>query len=79
MGGRRTAAPVFIVASLRDHKTHQGPRHFERHPVLLVPPARFELTTCGLGNRRSILLSYGGTPPSYGAGVGGSMTHAVAW
>ena len=29
--------------------------------LLLVPPARFELTACGLGNRRSILLSYGGT------------------
>ncbi len=26
----------------------------------LVPPARFELTACGLGNRRSIRLSYGG-------------------
>lgn len=29
--------------------------------MLVVPPARFELTACGLGNRRSIRLSYGGT------------------
>jgi hypothetical protein len=25
-----------------------------------IPPARFERAACGLGNRRSILLSYGG-------------------
>ena len=25
----------------------------------MVPPARVELATCGLGNRRSIHLSYG--------------------
>ncbi len=27
--------------------------------MLLVTPGRFELPTCGLGNRRSIHLSYG--------------------
>ena len=27
----------------------------------MVPPARVELATCGLGNRRSIHLSYGST------------------
>ena len=27
----------------------------------MVPPARLELTTCGLGIRRSIHLSYGGS------------------
>ena|GEM_PF-4569945 len=26
----------------------------------MVPPERLELPTCGLGNRRSVLLSYGG-------------------
>ena len=31
-------------------------------PEKMVPPRRFERPTCGLGNRRSIHLSYGGTP-----------------
>ena len=26
----------------------------------MAPPERLELPTCGLGNRRSVLLSYGG-------------------
>jgi hypothetical protein len=29
------------------------------YPAKLVTPGRFELPTCGLGNRRSIHLSYG--------------------
>ena len=29
-------------------------------PEKMVPPRRFERPTCGLGNRRSIHLSYGG-------------------
>jgi hypothetical protein len=28
--------------------------------IKLIPPARFERAACGLGNRRSIHLSYGG-------------------
>ena len=31
-------------------------------PEKMVPPRRFERPTCGLGNRRSIHLSYGGNP-----------------
>ena len=27
---------------------------------MMAPPERLELPTCGLGNRRSVLLSYGG-------------------
>ena len=32
----------------------------ETLPGKMVPPRRFERPTCGLGNRRSIHLSYGG-------------------
>ena len=31
----------------------------------MVTPGRFELPTCGLGNRRSIHLSYGATPSEF--------------
>lgn len=42
---------------------------------MMVPPARFELTACGLGNRRSIRLSYGGSAVVRTVGTALNQSH----
>ena len=56
---------TLLVTPERNGEEDEAPtltQDIEILPEKMVPPRRFERPTCGLGNRRSIHLSYGGTP-----------------
>ena len=54
---------TLLVTPARNGEEDEAPtltQDIEIRPETMVPPRRFERPTCGLGNRRSLHLSYGG-------------------
>ena len=54
---------TLLVTPERNGEEDEAPtltQDIEIRPETMVPPRRFERPTCGLGNRRSLHLSYGG-------------------
>ena len=62
------AKPRWRITTIQTICWHSRPNscspELHTHFIETAPPARFELATCGLGNRCSIQLSYGSKPRS---------------